>query len=241
LNLHYLDAQSFLAHKPRLPDVKVLGMIDKAWRDRLKAYPRERRIFFALQLFPEASIDYFLDDVELIDYEDILVEAAQAFSAAGYLILIKDHPLQFGFRQRQLLQRLLALPGSVFLPYDVNANEVLSLSGVNFTLTGTLGLQAALQGLKSVQPQSYYTVPGEFVTFDGRAEIAGLPARVAATPPCDDLHARQKRIIANLLQGSFEGDMFTFKKFDPKTPPPAARALGVNFGRRVRELMAGAP
>jgi hypothetical protein len=238
LNLHYLDAQSFLAHKPRLADCKVLGMVDPAWRDRLASFPREKRIFFALQLFPEASIDYFLDHVEMIDYEDLMVEAAQAFSAAGYLILIKDHPMQFGFRQRQLLQRLLKLPGAVFLPYDVNANEILAVSGANFTLTGTLGLQAALQGLKSVTPVTYYTVPGDFVNFERRSEIPDLPARVAAAPACTDLHARQKRIIANLLRGGFPGDIFTFKKFDPANPPPAARVLARNFGMRIRELIA---
>jgi len=163
--------------------------------------------------------------------------AARAFSGAGFLILIKDHPLQFGFRQRELIQRLLALPGAVFVPYDVNANEIISVSGANFTLTGTLGLQAALQGLKSVTPETYYTVSDDFVTYTARSEIPELPAKVLAAQPCGDLRARQKRIIANLLQGSFEGDIFSFKNFDPQNPPSAALTLAENFGDRVRALM----
>ena len=55
---------------------------------------------FGLQLFPEASIDYWLRNVELIDHDNLVVDAARSFSEQGFLVLVKDHPSQFGFRQR---------------------------------------------------------------------------------------------------------------------------------------------
>lgn len=234
-NLHYLDAQAFLGHKPRLRDLGILGRIDWNWRDKLESFPKERRVFFGLQLFPEASIDYWLANVRLIDYENLLVRAAKAFSDAGYLILVKDHPQQFGFRQIELIDRLKAHPNVVFLPYEVSGNEVVSLVSVNFTLTGTLGLQSALLGLKSVATPTYYVTDDDFVLFNQPEEIEQLPQRVekATAPEPQALHARQMRIISHLLRGSFTGNFFSFKRFRTEKAEFAVKELARELGARL--------
>ena len=58
-NCHYLDALKRLKHKVRMRDVMVLGLLDHGWERRLADVPRERRVFLGLQLFPEASMDYW--------------------------------------------------------------------------------------------------------------------------------------------------------------------------------------
>lgn len=211
-------------------------MVDVDWRNKLDRFAPEKRVFFGLQLFPEASIDYWIPDLELIKHEDLLVDAATAFSEAGYLVLVKDHPLQFGFRQRGLIERLLKLSNVVFVPYEVSGNEVLSKCGVNFTCTGTLGLQAGLLGLKSITTKSYYYTPSDFILLDSRKSVADLPARVEATPVAD-LGARQRRIIANLLRGSFKSDFFSFQNFDPAAPSRGATDMGRLAGEEIRLLL----
>lgn len=236
LNCHYLDAQSFLGHKPRLADISVTGMFDPEWRTRLASFPVQRRLLIGLQLFPEASIDYWVRDRSLIDYEDVLVEVAEAFSREGFLILVKDHPLQFGFRQRELLHRLRAIPNVVLVPYEVSGNEVLGAVGANFTLTGTLGMQAALRGLTSVVTPTYYTTADDFILFDRRAEIPELPQRVLSHMLSADLVARQRRIVEKLLRGSFPGDFFSFKNFDEERNGAAAAALGRALSGEVTQM-----
>jgi len=234
LNLHYLDAQPFLGHKARYADVGIVKRIDGDWRDRLARFPKERRLFLGLQLFPEASIDYWIEDRGLIEFEDMLVEVAEAFSRAGFLILVKDHPLQFGFRQVELLDRLKALPNVVLVPYEVTSNEMLTLVGANFTTTGTPGLQSAMLGLKSIAIPNYYTTNDEdFILLRSRSEIEELPERVLATPEPADLAARQRRIVAKLVRGSFDSDFFTFQGFDPAHPPPGATAMGEALGKHL--------
>jgi hypothetical protein len=233
LALHYLDAQSQLGHKPRLGDIRAVGIFEPDWRSKLGAFPRERRLFMALQLFPEASIDYWIPDLGLVDHENMLVDVAKAFSAAGFQILVKDHPLQFGFRQVELLRRLRDIPNVVLIPYDVSGNEVLSHVDVNFTCTGTLGLQAALLGLKSVTTASYYTNDQDFILFSTRAEIADLPRRVIEAPLPTALDERQFRIVANLLAGSFDCNFFTFKGFNAKAPHPDVARLGMALGAQI--------
>jgi hypothetical protein len=237
LNLHYLDAQSFLGHKARWNDVSVIDLINWSWRDRLHEFTLERRVFFGLQLFPEASIDYWLASRELIDYEDLMVDAANAFSSAGYLVVVKDHPSQFGFRQKELIERLLAVPNVILVPYEVSGNEVLSLTGVSFTLTGTLGLQAALLGKTSVTTPTYYVTEGDFVLLNSRGELERLPQCIQHIQPCDDVRARQARLLSHLLEGSFEGDFFSFRGFDPRAPSPSAAVLAGRLGDRLRYVL----
>ena len=240
LNLHYLDAQPILGHKCRWKDIRIVGLCDPNWRQRLECVPRESRALFGLQLFPEASIDYWIGNVDLIDHENLVVRAARAFCEAGFTVVVKDHPLQFGFRQTELIDRLRALPRVIMVPYDVTGNEVLGLCGVNFTFTGTMGLQAALLGTKSVVTESYFSNERDFIVFKTRDEIDKLPDRVIRTELSDaPLEQRQHRIIGQLLRGSFDGDFFSFKRFrsDNRSPPAnrLARALGTRLDQLIEE------
>ncbi|TWC68381.1 hypothetical protein FB597_103264 [Herbaspirillum sp. SJZ099] len=236
LNLHYLDSQSFLGHKPRFNDIRIHSLIDYNWKASIGRFPQSRRIFFGLQLFPEASIDYWIAPIDLIDYENIVVDAALAFSKAGYLVLVKDHPLQFGFRQCELIERLKCIENVIFVPYDVSGNELVDLCDVNFTLTGTLGLQAALLGKKSITTNNYYANDADFITFSSKEEIAALPERVARFSPAAPLEQRRHRIVRHLLQGSFDGNFFTFKGFDERSPDSCIQSMARALGLRLRQL-----
>ena len=238
LNLHYLDAQPILGHKCRWKDNRIVDLCDREWRHKLESAPRDTRVLFGLQLFPEASIDYWINNVDLIDHENLVVQAARAFSDVGFTIAVKDHPLQFGFRQTELIDRLRALPNVVIVPYEVTGNELLALCGVNFTFTGTMGLQAALLGIKSIVTESYFSNESDFIVFKARDEIGKLPKRVAETDlAAVPLEQRQRRIIGELLRGSFDGDFFSFKRFDNRNPPVSAHRLAQALGSRLDQLV----
>ncbi|MEP5731174.1 MAG: hypothetical protein ABJL67_17605 [Sulfitobacter sp.] len=238
LNLHYLDAQSWLGHKPKISDRNVTKLVDRDWQAKLNSFPEDKRLFIGLQLFPEASIDYWVKDLGIVDYENMLVEVANVFASKGYAVVIKDHPLQFGFRQIDLLKRLLAIKGAIFVPYEVPGTSVLSQCTVNFTTTGTLGLQAALLGLTSIVTDNYYSTDGDFIVLQDRSGVRDLPDRVEKFNSPVDLQTRQKRIISALQQGSFESDFFSFQGFDPNAPSAGATELGKRLGIEVRRFLA---
>lgn len=233
-NLHYLDSQSFLGHKPSLSDRNVTKLVDYDWQKKIEAVPKNKRIFIGLQLFPEASIDYWITNRELIDYENVIFEIATIFANAGYVVVVKDHPLQFGFRQIEFIKRLKDISSLVFLPYEVSGTSVLQRCGVNFTTTGTLGLQAALLGVKSIVTENYYSTDQDFLILKDRAQLSQLPSQVAGMQEITDLSARQYRIIANLLRGSFEADFFSFEKFDATAPSIGASKIGAILGEQLR-------
>ena len=115
LNLHYLDAQSWLGHKCQWQDMRIFSRLNPQWQAALAAFPKEKRVLFGLQLSPEASIDYWIEPIDLIEHEEVIVAAATAFPKAGFVIVVKDHPLQFGFRQVALIDRLLEIPNVVMV------------------------------------------------------------------------------------------------------------------------------
>ena len=239
LNLHYLDAQPMLGHKCRWKDVRIVSMCDPQWRTKIDSVPRRQRALFGLQLFPEASLDYWIDNPALIGNEALVVRSAKAFSDADFIVMVKDHPLQFGFRQTELIDQLRALRGVVIVPYEVPGSELMSLAGVNFTCTGTMGLQAALLGIKSAVTDSYYSNDEDFIIFRTLEEVDDLPGRILRTDLTDQpLLQRQRRIMSQLLRGSFEGDFFTFKGFNPKNPSAGALNLAHELGRRLNQLAA---
>ena len=146
--------------------------------------------------------------------------------------------MQFGFRQTELLDRLLALPNVVLVPYDVSGNELTSQVGASFTCTGTLGLQAALAGLTSVVTESYYAGDPDFVIFRERDEVPNLAQRVLANAFMDPVEVRRERIIASLLRGSFKADYFSFQGFNPERPSAGALDLAHALGQRLDLLIA---
>jgi hypothetical protein len=214
LNLFYLDARKRLKHKVRPGDVKVLRLLDPNWSARLDEVPRERRVFLGLQLFPEASLDYWLKSPAMLAHDDVLLRYCEVLGAAGYRIFVKDHPLQFGFRQRELFERLSKLRFVTLVPYDVPANLLIQKCGISVTFTGTIGFQAALAGLCSITTDPYYATEGNFLHIRSVEEIASLPERLKRWRPPADLDAARREIMRHLAAISIEGDYFGWRKFD---------------------------
>jgi len=223
-NCHYLDALKRLKHKVRMRDVGGLKLLDYGWDKRLAEVPRERRVFLGLQLFPEASMDYWLEPQGLLAHDDVIARYCEVLGGAGYRIFVKDHPLQFGFRQRELFERLAKLPSVVLVPYDVPANLLIGKSAVSVTFTGTIGFQAALAGLCSVASEPYYATERHFLHVRDAGEIDGLVERLARWQFPDDLDTTRRAILRHLVSISVAGDYFGWRKFDPENEAVRASA-----------------
>ena len=234
-NIHYMDALKRLKHKVGMRDVAVLNLLDRNWDRRLADAPRERRVFLGLQLFPEASMDYWLKSPDMLAHDDVLVRYCEVLGAAGYRIFVKDHPLQFGFRQRDLFVRLKKLPFVTLVPYEVPANLLIAECAVSGTFTGTIGLQAALAGLCSVATDPYYATENNFLHIRDAGEISGLGEKLASWRPPDDIAATRREIMRHLASISIEGDYFGWRKFDPEDRAareaiePLARSLNAHL------------
>ena len=145
--------------------------------------------------------------------------------------------MQFGFRHTDLIVSLLQIENVVLVPYEISAHEMLALSGVSFTFTGTLGLQAALAGIKSVVTENYYSNEDDFIIFHKKSDIQNLPLMVENKTFKEPLDIRRKRIVSNLLSGCFDGDIFTFKNFDSQKPSQKIDTLAKSLKIRIMEII----
>ena len=221
LNLHYLDALNHLDHKPRLRDCSVLNDFNHDWEAQLKATPRNKRVFIGLQLLPEASLDYWINDVSLLDTEQAILDICHVLGEAGFTLFVKDHPLQFGFRKRALIKSLATIPAVVLVPYSIPATQLLKECEITVTFTGTIGFQSAVAGACSIVCGAYYSDETNFIHFRNSSEIAALPEKIAEFQNNKTQGITDESIdglLANILAASAPGDLFSFKKFD-KTQP----------------------
>jgi hypothetical protein len=214
-NCHYLDALKRLKHKVRMGDAAVLGLLRKDWQARLDAVPKNRRVFYGLQLFPEASLDYWLKSPDMLDHDDAVVRYCEVLGNAGYHTFIKDHPLQFGFRRRELIERLSRMPSVTCVPYDVTANYLIERCDISVTFTGTIGYQAALAGLCSVVTEVYYADEEHYLHVRNFSEIDHIVERIEQWRPPADLDVARREIVRKLVAAGAIGSYFTWKNFDP--------------------------
>ena len=216
-------------------DVAVLDLLRKDWQTRLDAVPKERRVFIGLQLFPEASLDYWLRSQDLLPHDAVVLRYCEVLGAAGYHIIIKDHPLQFGFRQRGLLERLSKMPSVTCVPYDVPATYLIDKCDVSVTFTGTIGFQAALAGLCSVVTEAYYADEKHYLHVRNFGEIDGIVERIEKWRRPDDMDAARRQIVRKLVAAGTPGNYFTWKNFDRNDPVQrdAAESLVASFNRHL--------
>lgn len=245
-NLHYLDAQKRLKHKVRVGDVAVLKLLDHDWEARFEALPRTRCVFLGLQLFPEASMDYWLRSRDMLAHDDVVFRYCEVLGGAGYRIFVKDHPLQFGFRQRELIERLSALPFVTLVPYDVPANLLIGKCAISVTFTGTIGLQAALAGLCSVTTEPYYATEEHFLHIRNVNDISDLVEKLARWESPTDLAATRRQIVRHLAAIGVPGDYFGWRNFDPENQAardavePLTRSLNAYLPRFLKSCKSAA-
>jgi hypothetical protein len=204
------------------------------WLSRISDVPKERRMFMALHVHPEASTDYWVrHDRRMIDYQTVTVEAVQALSSAGWRVALKDHPNMFGFRKREYIERLVRLPGVVLVPTHVPAQEVIQATGATFTFQGTVGLQGALGGRTSVVVgEPYYFISGHFVSLMTPDDVPQLPKYLEAFVAPGTLEERQRRILSRCLEAIVPGDALSHPEF---RGTPADVAAAAQVGRSIAE------
>ena len=185
-------------------------------------------------------MDYWLKSPDMLAHDDVLVRYCEVLGEAGYRIFVKDHPLQFGFRQRELFERLSKLSYVTLVPYDVPANLLIEKCAVSLTFTGTIGFQAALAGLCSVATDPYYATEDHFLHVRSVEEIGGLVDRLKRWRSPDDVVAARRDIMRHLASVSVEGDYFGWRKFDPgnraacEAIEPLARSLNKYLPRFLK-------
>ncbi|MGH8221522.1 MAG: hypothetical protein ACREQZ_00980 [Woeseiaceae bacterium] len=160
---------------------------------------------YALQTQPESSIDvvgsYFSDQIALITF-------ISRSLPVSHELYVKIHPTDVDGKSLWFYRRIAKLPGVRLLNYDVDARDLMERSSIIFTLSGTIGYEAALIGKSVVTfARNYYN---RMPTVHHCESPPRLPALVEsllnATPP-DNLREQIIDCLADLKAQSFHGEV----------------------------------
>lgn len=104
-------------------------------------------ILVGLHKQPEASIDNMGRY-----YEDQFINILNIWRVmpSGYVLLIKEHPVAIGDRSWLFFQKLLKYSNIHIVDEKIKSNDLLPLAEVIVTISGTIGYEAALQGIKTL-------------------------------------------------------------------------------------------
>ncbi len=123
-----------------LPRVK-LGQPD--WQEQLKARNKPV-VYLPLQMFPEATIDYWCQSLDVIDYHNALVTFIKARPELTFFI--KEHPSVAGYRHPSVYKALEQCDNVVFCPTTVPSNSLQPFYDAVLVWTGTVGFECAIRG-----------------------------------------------------------------------------------------------
>jgi len=167
-NYHYWVSQKLSIDSLQLFPKVNIG--DKNYLEKINK-GNKKTIFIPLQYFPEATIEYWCNELDVIDYEIKLVKYLKKLSKE-FILIIKEHPNVVGLRKNSFYEKLLGIDNLIICPTEENSNYLVDISDAVFVWTGSVGFEAALRGkpvLTVTKP--YYMSGKQFKTININTSI----------------------------------------------------------------------
>ncbi|WP_456634805.1 hypothetical protein [Bradyrhizobium sp. USDA 10063] len=146
LQVHYAITP-YLAERRSIRDFPFANYFSGDWKCGLTALRRKSPspvVYFPLAYFPEATLDYWIQDKSILDYEKKTAEIVLAISRTC-VVVIKEHPHMLGVRNPDFYKRLGSIPNVVMVPPLEYSPEVMANSDAVLLGAGSGGIEAALR------------------------------------------------------------------------------------------------
>ena len=104
----------------------------------------KKKIYIPLHYYPEATVEYWMNDSKYIDYYSYLFYVVESLTAKGYKVLIKEHPAAYLKRDTNLLKPIvLNNDVQLFSPFHSSTNLIQKSDAV-VVWTGTTGIESLM-------------------------------------------------------------------------------------------------
>lgn len=185
LYVHYAILP-YIAERKSILDYPRARSFDADWEQKVasrRAGGKLTAVYLPLSYSPEATIDYWIADRRMIDYEARTLDMLRALGADGeILVLLKDHTHMMGMRSRKFYAAVNAMPNVVNVPPSEFGNKVMSSVDAVLLGAGSTGVEAMVHDkpVVTVCNTSYWYGPtgAYFLSLDKISEWA---ARIKET------------------------------------------------------------
>lgn len=205
-NYHYWATQ--IVSSQWLHIAPKLNLGDINWERKLKS-SNKPVIYVPLQMIPEATVDYWCDNLESVDYDNTLLRLIEGLSEK-FQFLIKEHPNVLGFRNPAIYKKLAALHDVTICPTNLNSNHLVDICDAVLVWTGTVGFEAALRGKPILALCKAYYMSGrkyKIITPDADSmEIMDFICAQSAPLSSDEKMEMTAHLMSGLLAGKYKID-----------------------------------
>ncbi len=146
-NLHY-SILPFIADRRNLSDFPRAEDFHPDWiRVVNQAIVENGKpiIYIPLGYFPECSIDYWIKNTRIINYESVIVEICTILSE-NFNIILKEHPHMLGARSRNFYSALKKIPDVISIPPLEFSHDACILADAVLIGGGSIGIESFVRG-----------------------------------------------------------------------------------------------
>jgi hypothetical protein len=159
---------------------------------------------YALHTQPESSIDvassFFSDQTALIT-------VISRSLPVTHELYVKIHPTDVDGHSLLFYKRIARLPGVRLINYNVDSRDLVQRATIIFTLTGTIGYEAALMGKNVVTfANNYYNQMPTVHYCDAPPKLQALIGSLLNSKPRENINDSTISFLANLKAKSFRGE-----------------------------------
>ena len=125
-----------------------------------------RRIaYIPLHYFPEATVEYWME-LKFVDYYSYLQHVVASLSAAGYSIVLKEHPAIYLKRDVKFIKNLLGREHVYLFSPFVDTREILKLADATVIWTGSTGVESMMSDVPTYFMSSNFYNDGNYRSWE---------------------------------------------------------------------------
>lgn len=141
-NFHYWHRQLWSQQNFRIFPPIVKSNFN--WEVKLNS-SKKPSLYIPLSKIPEATIDYWCEDLKIIKYYETLEKLINKLNK-HFSLFIKEHPAIVGSRPRNFYSKLIKDKRITIIPTETNSNYIVNKTDGVVIWSGTVGLDAILRG-----------------------------------------------------------------------------------------------
>ena len=179
LQTHY-GCLPFVAERRHWRDFPSALDFHGDWRQRLHASGGPI-VYLPLGYFPEATIDYWIEDRRVLDYQNFVLNVCRVLGGR-FRLVVKEHLHMLGARSPDFYRALRDTPGVISVPPLEFSNDVVSASDIVLMGAGSIGVESFIRGkpIVSFCARSYWFGPARAVYIDP-AHLESWPLHLEET------------------------------------------------------------
>ena len=200
---NYHNWATFVVSKQWFHFFPALHLGKRNWNELVNKSSK-KIIYVPLQMIPEATVDYWCEEIEAADYNRYFVGLVQKFSS-DFTLLIKEHPNVLGYRNPEFYTQLCKFESVIFAPTSANSHDLIEASDAILVWTGSVGFEAAIRGkavLTTCKP--YYLSGSVFKHINLDTPLHEITAHIDLIDK-NLTEENRDALVAHLLSGILPG------------------------------------